>query len=205
MSREDRFFKLSTTLPYPERSDERDESSVPELANVVELYESGSAQGAIEYGSSLMKMYPDNDLIPYLLATIYHQRNFPDEALEIAVDAIPQCPRRYRLYAMAGLAEFDRGRLAEALVWWSRSVVAQCAVMDFQEYRPFLHLAHTAEIIDARREADMFFTMTDAMADDRPRLQEHVVERLAAIRGSWVARPLARVLQHLDQEHLHGS
>lgn len=205
MSREDKFFQLSTTLPYPERNDERDESSVPELANVVELFESGSAQGAIEYGKSLMKMYPDNDLIPYMLATIYHQRNFPDEALELAVEAIPQCPRRYRLYAMAGLAEFDRSRLPEALVWWSRSVVAQCSVMDFQEPRPFLHLAHTAELINAKREADMFFTMTDAMAEDRPRLSDEAIERLATVRGSWVARPLTRVLAHLDQEHLHGS
>lgn len=204
MNRAEKFFHMSTTLPLEEIKDERDETSIPELAHVAELRDAGNVQDAIDYGKSLMKMYPDNDLVPFMIAYIYYQRQFADEALEIAREAIPRCPRKYRLYSVAGLAEFDRGHLPEALVWWARSIVAQCTVKDFQEYDPFLYMAHTAEIINAKREADVFFTMTDAIEPERVRLEEDVIERLRAIRSSWAREPLRRVLKHVDQQYLHG-
>lgn len=204
MSRQDKFFRMSTTLPYPEVKDDRDETSIPELAHVAELRDAGNVQDAIDYGKSLMKMYPDNDLIPFMIAYIYYQRQFPDEAMAIALDAIPRCPRKYRLYSVAGLAEFDRGHLPEALVWWARSIVAQCTVTDFQEYDPFLYMAHAAEIINAKREADVFFTMADAIEPERVRLEDDDIERLRAVRSSWAKEAFRRVLKHVDQQYLHG-
>jgi hypothetical protein len=53
-------------------------------------------QDAIDYGKALMKMYPSFDLIPFMIAYIYYQKDFPQEALQVAVDAIPRCPRKYR-------------------------------------------------------------------------------------------------------------
>lgn len=204
MNREEKFFRMSIDLPYEEVKDDRDETSIPELARVAELRKAGGVQDAIDYGKSLMKMYPDNDLIPYVIAYIYYQRNFPDEAIDVTLDAIPRCPRKYRLYSMTGLAEFERNKLPEALVWWSRSVVAQCEVTDFQEFDPFLYIAHTAQIVNAKREADVFFTMTDAIEPDAYRLDAAVTNRLVEIKKSWARDPFIRVLKHIDKNYLHG-
>ena len=68
MSKEDKLFQMATSLPFDEVKDERDESSIPELVRVAELRDEGSAQEAIDYGKTLMKMYPVNDLIPFMLA-----------------------------------------------------------------------------------------------------------------------------------------
>src|SRR5690348_10504130 len=133
MNRAEKFFQMCTTLPFEENKDDRDERAVPEIVHVAELRDAGNMQDAIDYGKALIKMYPNFDLIPFMISYIYYQRDFPQEAFQVAVDAIPRCPRKYRLYAVAGLAEFKRGHLPEALVWWTRSVIAQCSVVDYQE------------------------------------------------------------------------
>ncbi len=204
MSRDDKFIHMATTLPYEEVKDTRNETSIPELVQVAEMRDAGNVQEAIDYARSLMKMYPDNDLIPFMIAYIYYQRHFPDEALQVAVDAIPRCPRKYRLYSVAGLAELDRGRLPEAIVWWSRSVVAQCTVADFQEYDPFLYLAHTAEIVEAKQEAAALFTMADAIEPGQIRLDGETLAGLAGIKRSWARAPLLQVLRQIEQEYLHS-
>lgn len=204
MDREEQFFRMSINLPFEEVKDERDETSIPELVHVAELRDAGNVKDAIDYGKALMKMYPDNDLIPFMIAYIYYQRHFPDEALEIAVDAIPQCPRKYRLYSVAGLAEFDRGKLPEALVWWTRSVIAQCEVTDYQEYDPFLYLAHAAELIGADAQAGVFFSMTDAIEQGGMRLDETSIEQLAALKSSWARVPYRRVIEHIETTYLRG-
>ncbi len=204
MSRDDKFIHMATTLPYEEVKDTRDETSIPELAQVAEMRDAGSVQAAIDYAKSLMKMYPDNDLVPFMIAYIYYQRHFPEEALQVAVEAIPRCPRKYRLYSVAGLAELDRGRLPEALVWWARSVVAQCTVTDFQEYDPFLYLAHAAEVVGARKQAEMFFTMADAIEPDKIRLDDETVGMLSTLKNSWARAPLIRLLQQIERDYLHG-
>lgn len=200
----ERFVSMCTTLPFEEEKDERGEDSIPELRHVADLRDSGNMQDAIDYGMSLMKMYPDNDLIPFMIGYIYYQKQFPREALQMAINAIPRCQRRYRLYSLAGLAEFELGHLPEALVWWSRSVIAQCAVSDFQEHDPFLHLAHAADLVDAKREAQLLYTMTDAIESSGPRLDLDTVRKMSSIRTSWVAQPLLKVLQNLDEQYLHG-
>ncbi len=205
MGRAEKFINMCTTLPFDEVKDERDESTIPELVHVAELRDAGNMQDAIDYGKALIKMYPNFDLIPFMIAYIYYQKDFPQEALQIAVEAIPRCPRRYRLYSVAGLAEFRRGRLPEALVWWSRSVIAQCSIVDFQESDPFLHLAHAAEIIGAKREAEMLFTMTDAIEQGGPRLSQADLQQLAELRTSWAREPLAQVLKHIDERYLHSA
>jgi hypothetical protein len=124
--------------------------------------------------------------------------------MQLAVNAVPKCPRKYRLYSVAGLAEFEQGHLPEAFVWWSRSIVAQCTVSDFQEYDPFLHMAHVAGILGAKREAQLLYTMTDAIEASAPRLDEASVQKIATVADSWVAQPLLKVLQVLDTQYLHG-
>lgn len=205
MNRSEKFFQMCTTLPFEENKDERDERAVPEIVHVAELRDAGNMQESIDYGKALIKMYPNFDLIPFMVAYIYYQKDFPQEALQLAVDAIPRCPRKYRLYAIAGLAEFKRGHLAEALVWWTRSVVAQCSVIDYQESEPFLHLAHAAEAIGSRREAEMLFTMADAIEQGAPRLGPDQVEQLAELRESWAREPFARVLKYVDEHYLHSA
>jgi tetratricopeptide (TPR) repeat protein len=202
MSREEKFFRMSINLPFEEVKDERDETSIPELEHVANLRDAGNVQDAIDYGKALMKMYPDNDLIPFMIAYIYYQRHFPDEALEIAADAILHCPRKYRLYSVAGLAEFDRDNLPEALVWWARSVVAQCTVTDYQEYDPFLHMAHAAELIGAKAQADVFFTMSDVIAQDTMRLDQPAIDQLTGIKSSWARDPYRRVIEHIEATYL---
>ena len=207
MSREDkegRFYHMCTNLPFDEIKDARDEYSVPELAQVAELRDGGSLQNAIDYGKSLMAMYPDNDLLPFMIAHIYYQRHFPDEALQLAIDAIPRCPRKYRLYSVAGLAEFDRGRLPEAVVWWSRSVIAQCVVIDFQEHDPFLHMAHAAEIVGCKREAQSLFQMSDAIEASGMRLDTDACSTLAKIKDSWARKPFIKVIKYIDQTYLRA-
>jgi hypothetical protein len=203
MSREDKFVTMCTTLPFPEELDNRDERSVPELKTVAELRDKGQPQEAFDYAASLMKMYADLDLIPFMIAYMYYQRKYPDEALKIAVDAIPKCPRRYRLYSVAGLAELDRGKLPEAAVWWSRSVIAQCTVTDFQDHDPFLHLAHAAEIL-GMEQAETFFTMSDAIETSRLRLDAESINLLSGIKTSWARKPLMNVLKHIEETFLRG-
>ncbi len=203
MSREEKFYQMCITLPFEERKDDRDEYSIPELRHVAELRDSGQMQEAIDYGRSLMKMYPDNDLIPFMIAYIYFQQQFADEALQLAIEAIPRCPRKYRLYSVAGLAEFSRDRLPEALVWWARSIVAQCTVTDFQENDPFLYLAHTAMLIGAGREAQALFTMADAIEPGGRRLDDHITERLEAIQNSWARKAFLEVVRYIDKNLLH--
>jgi tetratricopeptide (TPR) repeat protein len=200
----ERFVSMSITLPFEEVKDERGEDSVPELRHVAELRDAGNMQDAIDYGMSLMKMYPDNDLIPFMIGYIYYQKQFPREAIQLAINAIPNCPRKYRLYSLAGLGEFEQNHMPEALVWWSRSIIAQCIVVDYQEYDPFLHMAHAAQAIDAKREAQLLYTMTDAIEASTPRLDGPAAQKVAGIRTTWVAKPLGEVLHHLDEKYLHG-
>lgn len=207
MNREERvskFLSMCTTLPFEEKRDERDTDSVPELMNVAEMRDAGNVQAAIDYASSLLKMYPDNDLIPFMMAYIYYQKDFPKEALQTAIAAIPKCPRKYRLYSVAGLAEFEQGHLPEALVWWCRSVIAQCTIEDFGDHDPFVHLAHAAETIGASRQAEMLFTMTDAIDEAKSRLDAESLQKLMQLKGSWAQEPLLRVLQHIESKYLHG-
>ncbi len=204
MSREEKFFEMCTTLPFAEKKDTRDESSIPELIHVAELRDSGNMQDAIDYANALIRMYPDNDLIPFMVAYIYYQKDFPQEALKTAIDAIPKCLRKYRLYSVAGLAEFSRDRLPEAIVWWSRSIVAQCAVVDFQECDPFLYMAHAGQVVGAAREAQMLFTMVDAIESETPRLGGEAIDKLMSVKQSWMRDTFVRVLKHIDQNYLHG-
>lgn len=203
-SKTDKFVQMAINLPFPEVKDDRGERSVPELVKVATLRDEGSVQEAIEYAKALMKMYPDNDLIPFMVAYIYYQKQYPQEAIQTALDAIPNCPRKYRLYSVAGLAEFDRDRLPEALVWWSRSVIAQCMVTDYQDHDPFMHLGHAATVIGDRATADLFFTMTDAIDPTKPRLEPDFVDKLIPLREHWVKPGLVRVFAHIVKNHLHG-
>lgn len=205
MTKAEKFVSMCTRLPFEEVKDERDETAIPELEHIAELRDSGNMQDAIDYGKALMKMYPSFDLIPFMIAYIYYQKDFPQEALQVAVDAIPRCPRKYRLYSVAGLAEFRRGHVPESLVWWSRSVVAQCTILDFQESDPFLYLAHTAEIVGAKRESEMLFTMADAIENGALRLEPPVLEVLGTIRDSWARQPFQYVLRQIDKEYLHTA
>ncbi len=204
MDREEKFYNMCISLPFEEIKDNRDERSIPELVHIAELRDTGNVMDAIEYAKSLMKMYPDNDLIPFMIAYIYYQRKFADEALEMAVEAIPKCPRKYRLYSVAGLAEFDRGRIPESLVWWSRSTIAQCQVTDFQEHDPFLYLAHVAEILDAQKAAQALFTMSDAIEPGKLRLDEPSLGKLGKISQLWAAKPTRRVIDYIDDTYLHS-
>jgi hypothetical protein len=204
MSREEQFIKKCITLPFEEKKDDRDEMTVPELAKVARLRDEGSFQESIDYGQALIKMYPDFDLIPFMLAYIYYQKDFPLEARKLAVEAIPKCARKYRLYSVAGLAEFIQDKLPEAIVWWAWSTIAQCTISDFQEYDPFLYLAYAAEIIGAQREADIFFTMVDAIESSQPRLDDSALKRLSALNNSWVRKPLIQVLKYIDKQYLHS-
>jgi hypothetical protein len=204
MDREEKFYNMCINLPFEEIKDNRDERSIPELVHIAELRDSGNVMDAIEYAKSLMKMYPDNDLIPFMVAYIYYQRKFSDEALEIAVEAIPRCPRKYRLYSVAGLAEFDRERIPESLVWWSRSAIAQCSVTDFQEHDPFLYLAHIAEILNIQKAAQALFTMSDAIEPGHMRLDEPSLEKLGKVSQIWAARPTKRVISYIDDTYLHS-
>ncbi len=204
MSREEQFIKKCATLPFEEKKDDRDEGTVPELAKVAQYRDSGDFQEAIEYGQALIKMYPDFDLIPFMLAYIYYQKEFPIEARKLAVEAIPKCSRKYRLYSVAGLSEFAQGKIPEALVWWSWSIIAQCSVSDFQEYDPFLYLAYAAETVGAQREADIMFTMVDAIESSQPRLDDADLRRLEALNDHWVRSPLVQVIKYIDQRYLHA-
>jgi hypothetical protein len=205
MSRADKFFQMCTVLPFEEQKDSRDENTIPEIVHIAELRDQGNMQDAIDYGKALIKMYPDFDLIPFMLGYIYYQKDFPQEAFQVAVDAIPRCPRRYRLYSVAGLAEFKRNHVPEALVWWARSVVAQCSIVDFQEADPFLYLGQAAEVVGAKREAEMMYTMCDAIERDRAPLGPEVTDVLAELRESWAKEPLIRVLKLVDERYLHAK
>lgn len=199
MKREDKFYQMCTELPLPEEKDERDEGTVPELAEVARLRDSGNFQAAVDYGRALIKMFPDFDLVYYITAYIYYQKEYPIEARTVALEGIPQCKRHYRLYAVTGLAEFDLDRLPEALVWWCRSLVAQCEVVEYQDHDPFLHLAHAAEIVGAKREAQTLFQMTDAIETGGYRLTDDALERLGVLRRSWARDPFKQAIQQIER------
>ncbi len=192
-----RFLRMAVTLPIEEIKDERDETDIPEISQVAELRDSSSMQEAIEYGTAIMKMFPDIDLIPFMIAYMYYQKDYPKRAIEVALEAIPRCKRKFRLYSVIGLAEFSQGHLPEALVWWARSVVAQCKVVDFQEEDPFLHLAHAASVIGADEEAKVYFAVADAIVPERRRLTPDEVDRLLPLRNHWSKEPLKQVLRHI--------
>ena len=204
MGREDKFYEMCTKLPIEEQLDERGEDSIPELVRVAELRDAGSTQEAIDYAKALAKMYPDNDLVPFMTAYIYYQKEFPVEARSVAIEAIPKCLRKYRLYSVVGLAEFDLDHLPEALAWWSRSVIAQCTVVDYQEYDPFMYIGQVAEILGAKRQAQLFYSMTDAIEPSMPRADDHSTQKLAGIKKSWAREPFERVLKFIDSNYLQG-
>ncbi len=206
MSRAQKFIDMCINLPFEELRDERDETTIPELLHVAEMRDAGNMQDAIDYGRALTKMYPDFDLIPFMIAYIYYQKDFSQEALQTAIEAVPRCPRKYRLYAVAGLAEFRRGHLPEAFVWFSRSAVAQCKIQDFQESDPFLYLANAAEILGARREAEMLFQMVEAIERQKPpHLNPADIDLLIELRESWAREPLLQVLRTIDSQYLHAG
>lgn len=203
MNREDKFYEACLELPLAEGKDERDELSLPEIVEVAQLRDDGSYQEAIDYAKALVKMYPDFDLIYYMIAHIYYQKEHPAEAKRMAMEGMEECNRRYRLYAVAGLAEFDMERLPEALVWWSRSIVAQCDVVEFQDHDPFLHMAHAADIVGAKRPSETLFQMADVIEPSGYRLTAASLMRLNPLRKSWVSEPFKLVLKELEKR-LHG-
>jgi hypothetical protein len=205
MNRDEQFYQACTTLPYPEVRDERDETSVPELERLSVKLEEGQRDNAIGYGQGLMRHYPDNDLVPTAVGTLLTQQNRAQEVGDLLRAALPRCPRRYRLYAMAGQADLALNHLANASVWWSRSVIAQCQVIDYQVYTPFYNLAHVAVVLDAFYEAESLLAMSSAIAPDAPHFSPTLEEILEPLRLQWVAEPLRRVLQHTEEKYLHGQ
>jgi hypothetical protein len=205
MSRSDEYYKACIILPYPEVHDDRDESSVPELELLVAKLDVGRRLEAIEYGLGLTRHYPDNDLVPTIVGTLLTQQGRPHQVEGIVRDALPNCPRRYRLYAMAGQAALAQNQLANAAVWWSRSAVAQCQVVDYQVYTPFYNLAHAALVLDAYHEAETFLAMSSAIDSRAPHLSQDLEALLEPLRSHWVAGPLLRVLQHIEVNYLHSK
>ncbi|MGF1506775.1 MAG: tetratricopeptide repeat protein [Chloroflexi bacterium] len=201
MSRADKFYRMCTTLPADEDYDDRDETYVPELVEVAKLRDSGALNDAIAYGKSIQKMYPDYDLIAYMVAHIYFQQQQPKEAMDVALAAIRDCKRKYRLYSVVGLAEYDIDNVANALVWWCRSVVAQGLVSDFQEYDPFLHLSYAAEMTRANKEARILMTMVDAIEPQSPRLNDSYLEKMQSVRTSWARAPFVKAIEHIVEQY----
>jgi len=205
MSRNDEYYKACVVLPFPEVHDDRDERSVPELEHLVAKLDAGYRLEAIEYGLGLIRHYRDNDLVPTIVGTLLTQQGRPDAVEDIVRNALPNCPRRYRLYAMAGQAALAQNRLANAAVWWSRSAVAQCQVIDYQVYTPFYNLAHAAVVLNAYHEAESFLAMSAAIDPQAPHLSQDLEALLEPLRSQWVAEPLLRVLQHIEVNYLHSE
>ncbi|NDJ52774.1 MAG: hypothetical protein GYB68_06780 [Chloroflexi bacterium] len=202
MSREDKFFKMCTELPYAEEKDPRDEHTIPELAKVAQFRDNDDMASAIEYAQALAKMFSDFDLVPFMIAYMQYADNKPGDALSTAIEAIPKCPRKYRLYSVAGLSEIDQGHVANALVWFTRSAIAQSQVLDFQEVDAYLYLAHAAAAIGATGHADVFFTMTDAIDPSSPRLDKADADRLAPLKDSWAKNPFIKALEYIELHYL---
>lgn len=205
MTRSEQLFMACTSLPYPEVRDERDETSVPELEHLSAKAAEGLREDAIEYGRGLMRHYPDSDLIPAQVGMLLALQNRAYEVSELLRTVLPRCPRRYRLYAMAGQADLALNRLANAAVWWSRSVIAQCHVIDYQVYTPFYNMAHVALVLDAYHAAESFLAMSAAITPSAPHLSPALEAQLEALRQMWVAEPLRRVVEHVEANYLHGQ
>jgi hypothetical protein len=201
MSRTDKFYEMCTTLPVDEIRDDRDEAYLPELVEIARLRDSGALEDAIEYGLAITKMFSDFDLPYYMVSHIYFQRRKPEKALELALDAIGSCPRKYRLYSVVGLAEFDQQHLANALVWWCRSILAQGLVSDYQEYEPFLHLSYAADAAKASGASKVLLTMVDAIEPDSPRLSKEYTEPLTGIKGHWARPPFRKAIEQIVTQY----
>jgi hypothetical protein len=173
------------------------------LEYLVAKLDAGQRFEAIEYGLGLTRHYPDNDLVPTIVGTLLTQQGMPDAVEGVVRNALPHCPRRYRLYAMAGQADLAQNRLANAAVWWSRSAVAQCQVIDYQVFTPFYNLAHAALVLDAYHEAESFLAMSAAIDPEAPHLSQDLEALLEPLKRYWVAEPLLRVLQHIEVNYLH--
>lgn len=202
MSRADKFFDMSTRLPKDEMDDPRNELSIPELRHVAELRDSGSVQDAINYAQSLQRMYPDFDLIPFMISYIQYQDGKPEKAMQTALDAIPDCKRKYRLYSVAGLAEYSKDNLANALVWWSRSIIAQAEVADFQEYDPFLYLGYASEGVGEVEHAQTLYTMVAAIDPDAPQDEIVRADIMEQMKSLWARRAFKRVIDVITRQHL---
>jgi tetratricopeptide (TPR) repeat protein len=205
MSRADQFFIACTQLPYPETRDERGEYSLPELSRLSAKLDGDYVDDAIEYGRGLMRHYPDNDWAPTIVGTLLIQRGRPEEVVDVLRESLPRCPRKYRLYSMAAQADLARNQLSNASVWWSRSAIAQCQIIDYQVYLPFYYLAHIALVLEAFHEAEAFFSMAAAIEPKAPHLSPALEERLDTIRQQWVAEPLHRVVQYIETNFLRSQ
>jgi len=202
MKQAERFFTMSTQLPFPEAHDPRTSNDLPELDNLTRLHNLGEIAAAIEYGEALCRMFPTLDAPILTLSGVYLQSGQPDQAFQAVVRGMPGCTRHYHLYEVAGALEFRREHLAEALVWWARAVVAQANVAEFHDYRPFMILAHAAQIAEAHDESHALFVMTDSIDPAKPRLDGQSIARLRALEGTWIADALVRVLKQIVHEHL---
>ena len=202
MTRIEQFIAACTTLPFIEESDDRDESSIPEISRMSAMLDNGMFEEAIEYGIGLIKHFPDNDVLPTIVGTMLIQLNRSDEVDNLIRDALPNCRRKYRLYSMAGQASFARNRLAEALVWWSRSAVAQCQNAEYQTATPFFNLAHAALVIGSMDAARSMLTLSRAIDPDKPRLSTTLQDLMEPLRYQWFAEAIAQVLVHIDTTYL---
>lgn len=203
MSRAEQFIAACTTLPYPEIRDERGETSVPELKFLSARLDQGMVDEAVEYGRGLARHFPDNDLVAAIVGSLLIRQDRVEEVTNLLRGSLARYPRKYRLYSMAGQADMARDRLANASVWWSRSVIAQCEVHDYQVHLPFYHLAHAAIVLEAFHEAEALFEMSSYIEPNAPHFSPTLEERLEPIRYHWMADPLFQVLQHIEATYLY--
>lgn len=205
MSRAQEFYVACIRLPYPEIRDERGEDSLPELQNLSVKLDEDNAEDALEYGRGLMRHFPDNDFAAAIVGTLLIQLGRPRQVVDVLRVSLPVCPRKYRLYSTAAQADMALNQLANAAVWWSRSAIAQCHVIDYQVYLPFYHLAHIALVLEAYHEAEAFFAMSSAIEPKSPHLSPSLEERLEPLRNQWVAEPLLYVVEHIETRYLRGE
>lgn len=199
--KEAQFFQLATTLPFPEIRDDRDEFSIPEIRQLSEIISGGDMAEAHAYANGLMRMFPDFDLIPFSVAYGYLSYRYAKEALDVALEVLPRVKRHYRLYSVVGQAEAARNRLAEGIVWWSRSIIAQCTVLEFLEEDPFVYLGYVSTIIGEQLDADVFFSLADHISGGPRRLDPNQVDILLPLRDHWSRKVVKQLIRHLQVEY----
>lgn len=203
-SRTEQFYAACVNLPFPEAKDERGEENVPELTRVSSLLDEGRTIQAVGYARGLIRHFPGLDIPAVIAGTLVMNSGRPQDVVDIVRTALPEVPRRYRLYSLAGQAEFALGNLANACVWWSRSAIAQCMVSDYQVHTPFFYMAHVAVVVGAFHQAGSFLAMSSAIEPTAPRLLGDLEEYMEPLGTHWAAGPLKMALEYIEHNYMQS-
>ncbi len=137
-------------LPSP---DERIASRMDGLKEVPGLVKQGLPDDAWMILDQHHQTLKDLDFIYAFKALILQKNGRPEAAKKILLAGLESGRGKFLLYERLGFLSFETGRLAEAVPFWIKSIVAMRMLNQVIMWEPFLYLAATAKALSSETHA----------------------------------------------------